>query len=212
LPTLADPKIRAEVRKEIQTTSNWENWYQNVGKNWDNVLVVKVPPGADKRYEGKSIQEIATLCGIDVWNVFFDLVQQDGVDVDPKSMDENQKQEALRAPFVSIDSDAEPMNPATSTYAHPRTFEKVITLENAIREMTSLPANQLKLWNRGRISPGMAADLVLFDAARVTDTATFAKPLSYAAGIDFVLINGQVVIDQGQPTGALAGTVVRSNR
>ena len=225
LPTLADPKIRAEVRNEIQTTSNWENWYQNVGKNWDNVLVVKVPPGADKRYEGKSIQDIATLCGIDVWNVFFDLVQQDGVDVDPKSMDENQKQEALRAPFVSIDSDAEPMNPATSTYAHPRTFgtfprilakyvrdEKVITLENAIREMTSLPANQLKLWNRGRISPGMAADLVLFDAARVTDTATFAKPLSYAAGIDFVLINGQVVIDQGQPTGALAGTVVRSNR
>jgi N-acyl-D-aspartate/D-glutamate deacylase len=225
LPTLADPKIRAEVRKEIQTTSNWENWYQNVGKNWDNVLVVKVPPGADKRYEGKSIQEIASLRGIDVWNVFFDLVQQGGVDVDPKSMDENQKQEALRAPFVSIDSDAEPMNPATSTYAHPRTFgtfprilakyvrdEKVITLENAIREMTSLPANQLKLWNRGRISPGMAADLVLFDAARVTDTATFAKPLSYAAGIDFVLINGQVVIDQGQPTGALAGTVVRSNR
>jgi len=225
LPTLADPKIRAEVRNEIQTTSNWENWYQNVGKNWDNVLVVKVPPGADKRYEGKSIQDIATLCGIDVWNVFFDLVQQDGVDVDPKSMDENQKQEALRAPFVSIDSDAEPMNPATSTYAHPRTFgtfprilakyvreEKVITLENAIREMTSLPANQLRLWNRGRISPGMAADLVLFDPAKVTDTATFAKPLSYAAGIDFVLINGQVVIDQGQPTGALAGTVVRSNR
>lgn len=224
-PTLSDPRVRTELRKEIETTSRWENWYEHVGKNWDNVLVVKVPPSADKRYEGKSIQEIATLRGIDVWDVFFDLVQQEGVDVDPKSMDENQKQEALRAPFVSIDSDAEPMNPGTSTYAHPRTFgtfprilakyvreEKVITLENAIREMTSLPANQLKLWNRGRISPGMAADLVLFDPAKVTDTATFAKPLSYAEGIDFVLINGRVVIDQGQPTGALAGTVIRSNR
>ena len=225
LPMLSAPRVRAELRKEIETTSNWENWYQHVGKNWDNVLVVKVPPSADKRYEGKSLQEIARLRGIDVWDVFFDLVKQDGVDVDPKSMDENQKQEALRAPFVSIDSDAEPMNPETSTYAHPRTFgtfprilakyvreERVITLENAIREMTSLPANQLRLWNRGRISPGMAADLVLFDPAKVTDTATFAKPLSYATGIDFVLINGQVVIDQGQPTGALAGTVIRSNR
>ncbi len=153
---------------------------------------------------------------------FFDLVQLNGVDVDPKSMDENQKQEALRAFFVSIDSDAEPMNPAVATYAHPRTFgtfprilakyvreEKVITLENAIREMTSLPANQLKQWDRGRISPGMVADLIIFDPAKVTDTATFAKPLSYAEGMDFVVVNGQVVIDQGKSTGALAGKVVR---
>jgi N-acyl-D-amino-acid deacylase len=222
LPTLSDPKVRAALRKEIETTSNWENWYQHVGKNWDNVLVVKVPPSVDKRYEGKSVQEIAGLRGTNVWDTFFDLVLKDGVDVDPKSMDENQKHEALRAPFVSIDSDAEPMNPASSTYAHPRTFgtfprilakyvreEKVITLENAIREMTSLPADQLKLWNRGRISPGMAADLVLFDPAKVTDTATFAKPLSYAEGMDFVIVNGQLAIDQGKVTGTLAGTVIR---
>lgn len=222
LATLPDPKVRAELRKEIETDSNWENWYQHVGKNWDNVLVVQVPSGADKRYEGKSIQEIAAMRGINAWDTFFDLVQLNGVDVDPKSMDENQKQQALRAPFVSIDSDAEPMNPAIATYAHPRTFgtfprvlakyvreEKVITLENAVREMTSLPANQLKLWNRGRISPGMAADLVLFDPAKITDTATFAKPLSYAVGVDFVFVNGQLAIDAGKPTGTLAGTVIR---
>jgi N-acyl-D-aspartate/D-glutamate deacylase len=222
LATLPDPKVRGELRKEIETESNWENWYQHVGRNWDNVLVVQVPSGADKRYEGKSIQEIATMRGIDAWNAFFDLVQLNGVDVDPKSMDENQKQQALRAPFVSIDSDAEPMNPAVATYAHPRTFgtfprvlakyvreEKVITLENAIREMTSLPANQLKLWNRGRIAPGMAADLVLFDPSKITDTATFAKPLSYAVGVDFVLVNGQLAIDRGRSTGVLAGTVLR---
>ncbi len=70
LPTLSDPKVRAELRKEIEATSNWENWYQHVGKNWDNVLVVQVPAGADKRYEGKSVQEIAALRGIDVWDAF----------------------------------------------------------------------------------------------------------------------------------------------
>jgi len=222
LATLPDPKVRAELRKEIETESNWENWYQHVGKNWDNVLVVQVPSGTDKRCEGKSIQEIAAMRGIDAWDAFFDLVQLNGVDVDPKSMDENQKQQALQAPFVSIDSDAEPMNPAVATYAHPRTFgtfprvlakyvrqEKVITLENAIREMTSLPATQLKLWNRGRISPGMMADLVLFDPTKIADTATFAKPLSYATGVDFVLVNGQVEIDSGRSTGTLAGTILR---
>jgi N-acyl-D-amino-acid deacylase len=225
LPTLSDPKVRAELRKEIETTTNWENWYHHVGKNWDNVLVVQVPAKVDKRYEGKSVQEIAALRGASVWDTFFCLVQKGGVDVDPKSMNEGQKEQALRTPFVSIGSDAEPMNPATSTYTHPRTFgtfprilakyvreEKVIRLENAIREMTSLPANQLRLWNRGRIAPGLAADLVLFDPARVADTATFAKPLSYAIGMEYVFVNGQLAIDKGQPTGVLAGNVIRANR
>jgi len=224
LPTLSDRKVRAELRKEIETTWNWENWYHHVGKNWDNVLVVQVPAKVDKRYEGKSVQEIAVLRGADVWDTFFYLVQQ-GVDVDPKSMDEVQKQQALRAPFVSIGSDAEPMNPATSTYAHPRTFgtfprilakyvreEKIISLENAIREMTSLPANQLKLRNRGHIAPGLVADLILFDPAKVTDTATFAKPLSYAMGMEYVFVGGQLAIEKGQPTGVLAGKVIRANR
>jgi N-acyl-D-amino-acid deacylase len=224
LPTLSDPKVRADLRKEIETTTNWENWYHHVGKNWDNVLVVQVPAKVDKRFEGKSVQEIAALRHADVWDTFFYLVQQGGVDVDPKSMNEEQKQQALRAPFVSIGSDAEPMNPATSTYAHPRTFgtfprilakyvreEKVISLETAIREMTSLPANQLKLRTRGRIAPGLVADLVLFDPAKVADTATFEKPLSYSIGMEYVLINGQLAIEKGQPTGALAGKVIRAN-
>jgi N-acyl-D-amino-acid deacylase len=225
LPTLSDPKVRADLRKEIETTTNWENWYHHVGKNWDNVLVVQVPAKVDKSYEGKSVQEIAALRNADVWDTFFYLVQQGGVDVDPKSMNEEQKQQALRAPFVSIGSDAEPMNPATSTYAHPRTFgtfprilakyvreEKIISLEAAIREMTSLPANQLHLWNRGRIAPGLAADLVLFDPAKVADTATFAKPLSYSVGMSYVWINGKLAIDNGEPTESLAGKVIRAGR
>jgi N-acyl-D-amino-acid deacylase len=223
LPTLSDPKLRADLRKEIETTSNWENWYQHVGKNWDNVLVVQVSPKGDKRFEGKSVQEIATLRDVDVWTTFFDLVQQGGVDVDPKSMDEDQKQQALRTNFVSIGSDAEPQNAATSSYAHPRTFgtfprilakyvrdEKVISLESAIREMASLPANQLKLRDRGRISPGLASDLILFDPAKIQDTATFAHPISYAQGIDYVVVNGQLVIDQAQPTNSTPGQILRA--
>jgi N-acyl-D-amino-acid deacylase len=225
LPTLSDAKLRADLRKEIETTSNWENWYLHVGKNWDNVLVVQVSPKGDKRFEGKSVQEVATLRNVDVWTAFFDLVQQGGVDVDPKSMDENQKQQALRTNFVSIGSDAEPQNPAISTYAHPRTFgtfprilakyvreEKIISLETAIREMTALPANQLKLRDRGRISPGMAADLVVFDPAKIQDTATFAKPVRYATGVDYVAVNGQLVIDQAQPTNATPGKILRAPR
>ena len=223
LATLSDPKVRAELRKEVEGTSDWENWYQHVGKNWDNVLVVQVPPGVDKHFEGKSVQEIAKMRGVDVWDAFFDLVQKNGVDVDPKSMDENQKALALRADFVSIDSDAEPMDPAVSSYAHPRTFgtfprvlakyvreEKVITLPNAIREMTSLPADQLHIRNRGRISPGMVADLVLFDPAKVQDTATFEKPMSYAEGMEYVLVNGQVVIEKNKATGVLAGKLIKA--
>ena len=78
--------------------------------------------------------------------------------------------------------------------------------------MTSLPANQLKLWNRGRIARGFAADLVLFDPARVADTATFEKPLSYSIGVEYVLVNGQLAIDKEKPTGTLAGKVIRANR
>jgi N-acyl-D-aspartate/D-glutamate deacylase len=196
-----------------------------VGSNWDNVLVVRVPPTSEKRFEGKSIAEIAKLRGVEVWDTFFDLVQMDGVDVDPKSMNEEQKHEALRANFVSIDSDAEPMNPAYSTFAHPRTFgtfprilakyvrqDQVITLENAVREMTSLPANQLHLRNRGKIGVGMEADVVLFDPSKVKDTATYEKPMSYAEGMEYVLVNGQLAIDHGQSTGALAGKLIRANR
>lgn len=163
--------------------------------------------------------------GVDDWTAFFDLVQKKGVEVDPKSMDENQKYLALQAPFVSIDSDSGPMNPAVSTYAHPRTFgtfprilakyvreEKILRLEDAIRKMTSLPAAQLRLMNRGRISPGMCADIVLFNPDEVQDTATFEKPMSYAVGMEYVLVGGRVVIDHGEPTGVLAGVLIRANR
>ena len=222
LKTLSDPTVRAALRHEIETTSDWENWYRHVGKNWDNVLVVEVGASLDKKYEGKSIAEIAKLRGSDDWSTFFDLVQTDSVDVNPKSMNEEQKYLALRTPWVSVDTDAPPTDLHTATYAHPRAFgafvrvlakyvrdEKVLTLESAVRQMSSLPANFLNLYDRGRIAPGMAADLLVFDPDTVQDTATFAKPLSFPTGMPYVIVNGKVAIDDGRFNAVNAGSVLR---
>ena len=225
LKTLGDPQVRAELRSEVETTSDWENWYRHVGKNWDNVLVASVGPPLDKRYEGKSIAEIAKMRGEDGWTTFFELVRAGNVNVNPKSMDEEQKRLALRAEWVSVCTDSEPLNIRTATNAHPRAFgsfvrvlakyvreEKVISLEQAVRQMSSLPANFLQLYDRGRIAPGMAADLLVFDPERVQDTATFAKPLAFPTGMPYVIVNGRVEIDDGRFTEENGGQVLRHRR
>lgn len=222
LKTLSDPAVRARLKKEVEETSDWENWYRHVGKNWDNVLVVEVPNGMDKRYEGKSVAEIAKLRGSDQWTTFFDLVAAGPVNVNPKSMNEEQKRLALRTPWVSVCTDAPPTDIRKATYAHPRAFgsfvrvlakyvreEKVIPLEAAVRQMSSLPSNFLKLYDRGRIAPGMAADLLVFDPDKIQDTATFTKPLSFPEGMPYVIVNGKVEIDNGRFTDENGGAVLR---
>ena len=85
-------------------------------------------------------------------------------------------------------------------------------MEEAVRKMTSLPANRLSLYDRGRIAVGMAADLVVFDPARIQDTATFAKPLTFPEGISHVLVNGKFAVENGRSTSAMAGQVLRHGR
>jgi len=221
LKTLADPAVRTALRREVEETGDWENWYRHAGRNWDNILIANVGDGIDKHFEGKSIAAVAKLRGTDDWTTFFDLLGLGEVSVNPKSMDEEQKYLALRTEWVSLCTDAPP-TPLTATGAHPRAFgafarvlgkyvreDKVITLENAVRKMAALPANRLGLYDRGRITPGAAADLLIFDPDRVADTATFSKPLAYAVGISYVLVNGEVVIDDGKFTSANPGAVLR---
>jgi N-acyl-D-aspartate/D-glutamate deacylase len=223
LKTLGDPQVRAALRREVEATSDWENWYRHVGRDWGNVLVARVGDTGDKRYEGKSVEEIAKLRGVDAWTAFFDLVQQGDVSVNPRSMDEEQKHRALRAEWVSVCTDSEPLDIATATGAHPRAFgsfprilaryvreEKVISLEGAVRRMTSLAANRLRLHDRGRIALGMAADLVVFDPVRVSDTATFTRPLAFPEGIPYVVVNGTIAIDNGRFTSENGGAVLRA--
>jgi N-acyl-D-aspartate/D-glutamate deacylase len=214
----------------METTGDWENWFRHVGKNWDNVLIASTGPRGDPTLNGLSIGEAAARRNVRPWDLFFDLVQESDAFVCPRSMDEEQKRLALGAPFVAIDTDAAPINPASVATGlaqsfHPRalgTFprvlaryvreEKVLPLEEAIRRMSSLAANRLKLLDRGRIAPGMKADVVIFDANRIQDTATFTRPLSYPEGIEYVLVNGKLAIDGAKATGVLAGTVIRNRR
>jgi len=222
LARLGDAALRSRLREEVEGTGDWENWYRHVGSDWGNVLIVGAPDDVAEEVVGRSLAEVARAAGVDPWSLFFDLVRGGGVSVTPRSMNEEQKWEALAAPWVMIDTDASPINPASTRSAHPRAFgafprviakyvreDGVITLEEAVRRMTSLAANRLGLADRGRIAPGMAADLVVFDPDRLADRATFERPLEYAEGVDFLVVNGSLVIDDGRMTPNQPGRLLR---
>ncbi len=221
LQTLSDQGVRARLRREIETTSDWENWYRHVGRDWNNVLISRVRRDSDSSFVGLSVKQVADRRGVDVWEAFFDLVEGGGVSVNPKSMNEEQKHEAMRAAFMTFDNDASPTNPSAVASAHPRAFgafprilakyvrdENVISMEEAVRKLTSLPATILKLERRGRISAGMIADLIIFDPQTIQDRATFTEPLVYSEGIGYVVVSGQLVIDQGRATDTRPGKVL----
>jgi N-acyl-D-aspartate/D-glutamate deacylase len=220
--TLSDPEVRRQLRREVETTSDWENWYRHVGLDWDNVLIDSAPESVNAAVVGQSVAGAARVLGTDPWNAFFDLVQAGGVGVNPLSMDEDQKWAAFGRDWVAVDTDASPSNPATSRSDHPRAYgafprviakyvreDGALTLEDAVRRMTSLGAHRLGLYDRGLIAPGMAADLLVFDPELIQDQATFTNPLQYATGIDYVLVNGEAVIDDGVLKDGRPGRLLR---
>ena len=223
LETLGDAEVRAQLRREVETDSEWENWFQHVGMDWNNVLIVSAPNATDPRVVNRSVATAAELLGTDPWNAFFDLVQSGGASVNPLSMNEEQKWSALRAPWVMIDTDASPVNPASVSSTHPRAFgafprviakyvreDGILTLEEAVRRMTSLAARRLGVHDRGLVAPGMAADLVIFDPARLRDRADFgAGATLQSEGVDYLIVNGGLVIEDGELTDAKPGRLLR---
>jgi len=223
LEMLDDPALRAELRLEVETTSDWENWYRHVGMNWDNVLIVSASDGVNPAVINQSITEAAQMLGTDPWNAFFDLVQAGGVSVNPRSMNEEQKWLALGAEYVMIDTDASPVNPVNTEGAHPRAFgafprviakyvreDSVLSLEDAVHRMSLMAARRLGLHDRGIIAPGMLADLVVFDPEQIRDMAEFgAGATQYAEGVDYLFVNGTPVIDDGQLMDVMPGRVLR---
>jgi len=223
LETLSGPALRAELRREVETTSDWENWYRHVGMNWENVLIVSASDGVNPAVINRSITQAAQILGTDPWNAFFDLVQAGGVSVNPQSMNEEQKWLALGAEYVMIDTDASPVNPANTDSSHPRAFgafprviakyvreDSVLSLEDAVHRMSSMAARRLGLHDRGIIAPGMLADLVVFDPELIRDMAEFgAEATRYAAGVDYLFVNGIPVIDDGELMDVMPGRVLR---
>jgi N-acyl-D-amino-acid deacylase len=219
--SLSDPAVRRKLKAILeQPDGDWENWYQHVGADWDKVQITGTG-SYDKSVDGMSIAAAARKENKDPWDMFFDLAQADA-GCAPESMNEEQKQRALRAPFVMVETDNGPMNPADGTVVHPRAFgafprlfakyvreDGVLTMEEAVRRSTSMVANRVGLLDRGRIAPGMAADLVIFHPDRIRDVATFENPLQYSEGLDYVMVNGGFAIDDGKATGANVGRVLR---
>ena len=223
---LKDPEIRARVVQEMkQPTNKWENFY--VGAGPENILLVGFKNEDLRPLTGKTLQEVADEREADPAETAIDLVIEDDSRVDAVYffMSEDNVRRKLKKPWVSFGSDAGA--PAAEgvfmeSNPHPRAYgnfarllgkyvrdEKIITLQEAIRRMTSLPAYNIGIDERGQLSAGYFADVVVFDPGKVGDQATFEEPHQYATGVWHVFVNGEQVLKNGRHTGATPGRVVR---
>jgi len=224
---LKDPKIRRRVLKEMTTpTKEWENLYLLAGTP-ENVLLVGFKNERLKYLAGKTLAQVAKMRGKSPAETAIDLVIEDGSRVDTVYflMSEENVKRQIELPWVSFCSDSASLAPGgvfLKSSVHPRAYgsfarllgkyvrqEKVITLSEAIRRLTSLPADNLKLDRRGRLEKGYYADIVIFDPERIIDHATFEKPHQYATGMLHVFVNGTQVLKHGEHTGTKPGRIVR---
>lgn len=230
---LKDPATRRRIRRDMEDPNpTWENRYQSAG-TWQNVQLAAIgrnrtgEPSPNRKYEGMRIADAAKQAGKEPFDFVFDLLieERGSVQCIYFIMSEDDLKLALQQPWVAIGSDGSALSiegPLRAGVPHPRNFgtfprvlgryvreQNVISLEEAIRKMTSLPAATLGLDDRGTIEPGRWADLVIFDPATVGDRATFEDPFQYPVGIDTVIVNGAVVLDEGTHTGTKPGRVVK---
>jgi N-acyl-D-amino-acid deacylase len=224
---LQDPKIRRKALDEMRKPSDkWENLLLMAGSP-DRVLLLGFTNDSLKRFTGKSLAEVARFYGKSPEETAMDLVITDSSRVGTAyfMMNEENIKRQLALPYVSFGSDAGA--PASKgiflkSNDHPRAYgnfarllgkyvrdEKVMTLEEAIRRLTTLPASNLKITKRGSLTTGYFADIVVFDPAVIQDHATFEKPHQYSTGVKHVFVNGTQVLDNGEHTGARPGRVVR---
>jgi N-acyl-D-amino-acid deacylase len=224
---LKDPAVRERLRREILTPSNtWENFYLDAGSP-ENILLVGFRNDKLKAFTGKTLGEVARMRGVSPIDAAMDLVIEDGARVGTIYflMSEENVSKQIALPWVSFGSDAGSIAPEgifLKSRPHPRAYgtfarvlgkyvrdEKTIVLTDAVRRLTSLPASNLKLDRRGWLKIGFYADVVVFDPAAIQDHATYDKPQQFATGVVHVLVNGVLVIRNGEHTGAKPGQVVR---
>jgi N-acyl-D-amino-acid deacylase len=223
---LRDPAVRIRVAAEMKRPGqNWENLYYGAGP--DKMILVGFKSEDLKQYTGKTLSEIAKIWGKSPEETAMDLVVRDGSRVGTVYflMSEDNVRAQVRLPWMSFGSDAPAQAPEGAflkSSAHPRTYgnfarllgryvrdEKLVPLQEAVRRLTSFPAANLGIKDRGALKAGHFADLAIFDPATITDNATFESPQRYAIGMRHVLVNGIPVLRDGEHTGATPGRFVR---
>ncbi len=228
LERIKDPALRPRLRKDIENgLPDWYNHYLAVGRDWSAMLLADLSNPKNKQFIGKRMSDVIAARGGDPIDVLLDLLGEENGSVPTVYFhhSEADMQLALKQPFVSIGSDGlamSPDGPRGKTIPHPRsygTFPRVLgryvrelhtlTLEDAIRKMTSANAEKISIRDRGLLAVGLAADITVFNANDIADRATFVQPHQYATGVSYVLVNGRIVLDAGVHTGALPGRVLR---
>jgi dihydroorotase/N-acyl-D-amino-acid deacylase len=228
LARLKDPATRARIRKELESTAevNWDNEWQEV-PGPEGILLSVFQNPALVPLQGKTLAEVAKMRGKDAIDTLFDLLVEDHgyTEVAVFGMSEPDVLLALKQPWVAVCNDSQGTSPEgrlAKEHPHPRaygTFPRILrkyvredgqlSLPDAIRKFAALPAQRLRLTDRGVLKQGMWADVVVFDPATIRDLATFENPNQLSQGMEYVLVNGVPVIDGGKMTGALPGKVLR---
>jgi N-acyl-D-amino-acid deacylase len=224
---MKDPATRARIRKDmLNSKSDWDNEWQEIpGPESIQIAVVQNPELVP--LQGKRLSEIAAMWKEDPIDTLCDILIKDKAftNVAVFGMDEPDIVLALKQPWVSIDNDSQGASPdglLGTEHPHPRAYgtfprilkkyvreEHALTLEDAIRKFTALPAQRMRLTDRGVLKQGMWADVVIFDSQTIRDLATFEQPNQLSQGMDYVLVNGVPVVARGKMTGALPGKVLR---
>jgi dihydroorotase/N-acyl-D-amino-acid deacylase len=224
-----DPELRARILEEIREGAGgeWDGWK---GRPPEDILIVSVMSPDLQKWTGKRLSQVAQEMGKPPEEALIDLVEADraNVFVARFSMNEDDLQVAMRKPWVAFDLDAGACavdGPLGKDKHHPRAFGslprvlgryvrelKLLTLEEAVRKMTSLPARRMRFHDRGLLRPGMAADITVFDPETVRDVATFEDPNRYSEGVSYVIVNGRVVLDDGKLTAERPGRVLTLSR
>jgi len=224
---LKDPATRARIRKDLGTPSkDWDNEWQEI-PGPETVLIGVVQDPKLLPLQGKRLSEVAKLWNEDPMDALFDLLIQDNAatEVAVFGMSEPDVALALEQPWVSVDNDSAGTSPEGilgQEHPHPRAYgtfprilrkyvreEHKLTLEDAIRKFSALPAQRMRLTDRGVLKEGMWADVVVFDPEAIKEVATFENPNQLSQGMEYVLVNGVPVIDQGKMTGTRPGKVLR---
>jgi N-acyl-D-amino-acid deacylase len=222
---LRDPKSRAELHEIMTGHPGWENNWRNMGGGAHGVMVATVFKPENKKYEGKRLDDVAKMMGKDPVDAVADLLADE--EMAPYAvyfiMNDADVKLAMQQPWLGIGSDGSAVSTEMAFMGHPHprfygTFsrvlghyvreEKTLPLAEAIRKMTSLAAEVNGLSDRGVLRPGMAADITVFNADTISDKATFEDPLHYSEGVEYVVVNGVLVLDHGRHTGAKPGRVL----